>query len=72
MAEETTRTYSNGDVTVNWEAHKCIHSTKCWKGLIAVFNPKAKPWVNLDGASADAIRNQVRQCPSGALSLGEN
>lgn len=34
-----------------------------------MFNPKAKPWIDIEGAEAERIREQVRLCPSGALSL---
>lgn len=61
--------YTNGEVTVVWQAEKCIHSTNCWKGLPRVFNPKARPWVNMDGSNTDTIIGQVSKCPSGALSL---
>ena len=33
-----------------------------------MFNPKEKPWVKMDGASTSTIIEQVRKCPSGALS----
>ncbi|AUP78392.1 (4Fe-4S)-binding protein [Flavivirga eckloniae] len=59
--------YSNGETTVVWEAEKCIHSAICAKGLSQVFRPKERPWVKIDAASTDAIINQVKQCPSGAL-----
>lgn len=59
--------YPKEDVTVTWEPGKCIHSEKCWRGLIEVFNPKKKPWINVDGASKERIMEQVDQCPSGAL-----
>lgn len=65
------KNYSNGEITVNWQPEKCIHSTKCWKSLPRVFNPRAKPWVNMAGGSTEAIRNTVLNCPSGALSLAE-
>lgn len=53
---------------------QCIHSTKCWKGLIQVFDPRKRPWINLDGAEKEQIIEQVNTCPSGALSyrLGES
>lgn len=60
--------YTKDGVTVIWEPSKCIHSTICWKGLVSVFNPRAKPWVNMDGAALDEIKEQVARCPSGALS----
>lgn len=46
----------------------CIHSEKCWRGLPEVFNPKARPWINAEGADIDVIKAQVEKCPSGALS----
>ena len=67
MAKETFN-YSNDDVTVVWKPNTCIHSTLCWKGLLEVFNPREKPWINMDGATSDKIIEQVRKCPSGALS----
>jgi uncharacterized Fe-S cluster protein YjdI len=67
MGKETLK-YTNNKVTVVWKPKECIHSTICWKGLIEVFNPKEKPWVKMDGASTEKIIEQVRQCPSGALS----
>lgn len=64
-----TREYSNEDTTVVWKSELCMHSEKCARGLIEVFNPKQSPWVNMQAASSEAIRNQVAQCPSGALSI---
>jgi len=61
--------YTNGDITVVWQPHMCTHSTKCWKGLLPVFNPQKKPWVDIHGASSEEIVAQVNQCPSGALSI---
>ncbi len=67
MPKETLK-YTNNEVTVVWKPKICIHSTLCSKGLIEVFNPKERPWVKLDGATTEKIIEQVKLCPSGALS----
>lgn len=67
-----THKYTNAEVTVVWKPKLCIHSTKCWKGLIEVFNPRERPWIKMDGAATDRIIEQVKQCPSGALSFFMN
>lgn len=67
-----TKKYTNGEVTIVWKPATCIHSTLCWKGLISVFNPKERPWIKLDGANTEKIIEQVRKCPSGALSYFMN
>jgi uncharacterized Fe-S cluster protein YjdI len=40
-------------------------------GLPAVFDVAKRPWINVDGASAAAIKEQVSHCPSGAISINE-
>jgi uncharacterized Fe-S cluster protein YjdI len=67
-----TKEYSNGDVTVVWKPDACIHSAICVKGLGEVFKPKEKPWIKIDAASTEALINQVKACPSGALSYYRN
>jgi uncharacterized Fe-S cluster protein YjdI len=64
--------YTNNDVTVVWKSDLCIHSKICWTNLKEVFNPKERPWVNIGGAATDKIIEQVRKCPSGALSYFMN
>jgi len=67
-----TKEYANGEVTVVWEAEKCIHSAICVNGLPDVFKPNEKPWISIDAATTEALVNQVKQCPSGALSYYMN
>lgn len=64
--------YTNGEITVIWQSDKCIHSAICVKGLPGVFKPREQPWVKIDAASTDELRDQVSQCPSGALSYRMN
>ena len=64
--------YSNGAVTVVWEPKKCIHSGICFGGLPSVFQPRVRPWIKIEAASTEDIVNQVKACPSGALSYYMN
>lgn len=67
--------YTNGEITVYWQPGICIHSTVCWKqatGLPEVFNPAVKPWITMEGAATERIIEQVKKCPSGALSFWYN
>jgi len=61
--------YSNGEITVVWQPHLCIHSGICARGLHLVFNPRRRPWVEVTAATTDEIAAQVAKCPSGALSI---
>lgn len=66
--KEIVKRYTKDDLTVVWKPNTCIHAKHCWKDLIQVFNPKNRPWINLDGATEKRIIAQVEKCPSGALS----
>lgn len=66
-----THHYTNGETTVVWKPGLCIHSAICAKGLAEVFDPRRKPWIDMHKAGTDQIIEQVKQCPSGALSIAE-
>ncbi|SIN73361.1 (4Fe-4S)-binding protein [Algoriphagus halophilus] len=67
MAEPIKKEYTNGEVTITWEPHKCIHSKKCITGLPEVFDFERRPWILAEGASTERIIKQIDTCPSGAL-----
>ena len=64
--------YKNKDITVLWQPTVCIHSRICFKGLPGVFDPRRKPWIEMEQATTEEIIEQVRKCPSGALSFSFN
>ena len=68
MNKPSSRQYSNGEITVVWKPEKCIHSGICVKSLPEVYNPKARPWIKPENASTDELKEQISNCPSGALS----
>lgn len=65
---EKTYNYSNGEVTIVWKPDLCIHSGNCVRGLPEVFKPKEKPWITPEGSNTQRMIEQVKKCPSGALS----
>lgn len=65
---ETSKEYTNGEVTIVWKPQLCQHSGICARGLPGVFKPKEKPWIHPHGATSEEIIAQVAKCPSGALS----
>ncbi len=70
--KDITKKYTNGEVTVVWKPNQCIHSTICFKGLSSVFDPRKRPWVTAEGGTTQEIVDQIKKCPSGALSYFMN
>lgn len=70
--KDITKKYTNGEVTVVWQPSQCIHSTICFRGLGEVFDPQKRPWITPEGAATERIIQQVKKCPSGALSYYMN
>ncbi len=68
----SSKEYTNGEVTIVWKPKTCIHAGECVRGLPSVFNSKARPWINPEGATTQEIVDQVKKCPSGALSYYMN
>lgn len=59
--------YEGTDVTVTFDASRCIHNAHCVRTLPAVFNTSARPWVQPNAADAEAVLRVVAGCPTGAL-----
>jgi len=65
--EPIKKEYTNGEVTIVFQPKKCYHSERCIKGLPEVFDAHKTPWINENGATSEKIIEQVKKCPSGAL-----
>jgi uncharacterized Fe-S cluster protein YjdI len=66
--EAAMQEYRNDKIVVRYDPKICIHAGDCVRGLPKVFDVGKKPWIDVDGASPEAIAAQVGKCPSGALS----
>ena len=66
--KDITKKYTNGEATIVWKPSMCIHSAICFNGLGEVFHPKELPWITIEKSTTDKIIEQVKKCPSGALS----
>lgn len=64
--------YSNGETTISWQPECCQHAGVCVKTLPDVYNPQVSPWIRMENASTAAMKKQIANCPSGALSFTEN
>lgn len=60
-------TYEGEEITVRWDARRCLHVGECVRRLPAVFDTSRREWVVPDNAAADEVAATVRACPTGAL-----
>ncbi len=75
MENEILKKYSNGEITILWQPALCTHSKNCWNrhtGLPEVFNPMERPWIRMEASTTERIIQQVKFCPSGALTFTYN
>ncbi len=70
--KDVTKEYSNGEVTIVWKNSLCTHSANCVRGLGEVFKPREQPWIQPENSTTEKMIDQVKKCPSGALSYYMN
>jgi uncharacterized Fe-S cluster protein YjdI/CDGSH-type Zn-finger protein len=67
MKSDGARVYEGAEVTVTFDARRCVHNGHCVQHLPAVFDTAQRPWIRPDGAEATRVLEIVAGCPSGAL-----
>lgn len=65
--EINSKEFGNNSITVTYDPVICQLSGVCAKQLSSVFRDSVIPWIDINGASTEAIKKQVKSCPSGAL-----
>ncbi len=60
--------YVGKEITLHDNRGLCAHIGFCTDNLAAVFRLRTEPWIDPNGAEAQAIIDTIQTCPSGALS----
>jgi CDGSH-type Zn-finger protein/uncharacterized Fe-S cluster protein YjdI len=61
------------DVTIRFDARRCIHSRTCVLGHPEVYVPNVQgEWIHPDAASAEVVMHTALACPSGAIRVSHN
>lgn len=66
-ASTVAKVYRNDRIEVTWEPSFCIHFAACIRGSSKAFDPRRKPWVEIDAETPERIAEIVANCPTGAL-----
>ncbi len=61
--------YPSEGFTVTFDPNVCIHSAVCLKNLPTVFDVTKARWIRPKNEAAEAVKNVVKSCPSGALQI---
>ena len=61
------KTYKGENISVSFEASRCIHTGRCLHGCPDVFDLDARPWIQPDKSDESILIETVEKCPSGAL-----
>jgi NTE family protein len=61
------RHYDAENITISYDAKRCIHAEECVRSLPRVFDPGRRVWVDVTQGNAGEIANVVQRCPTGAL-----
>lgn len=69
MSDKKTFHYEGKDATVTWDGSLCIHIGECGRAKGELFVGGRQPWCQPDVSEADEIREVIKRCPTGALSV---
>lgn len=72
MEKNSLKEYTNSEITIKWQPKKCQHAAVCIGTLPKVYDPEASPWITIENATTEELKDQINKCPSGALSFYKN
>lgn len=55
--------YSNGEITINWQSKLCQHAALCVNTLPKIYNPDGSPWITIEYATTEEVKNQMTTVP---------
>lgn len=64
--------YTNGEITIIWQPALCTRAGVCWRMLPRVYRPGERPWIKIENAATGELIEQIKACPTGALSFRMN
>lgn len=64
--------YRGSQATIGYDAEVCTHAGNCVKQFPGIFNPDNDPWIDPDGGAPEEVKQAIRNCPSGALTMRVN
>jgi len=69
----TVETVKGAQVTIRFNASRCVHSRNCVLSRPDVFEPNVEgEWIHPDAASPDEVIRIGQNCPSGAIEVFRN
>jgi len=69
MSDKTKFTYPGEQAEVHWDGRLCIHYGDCGRAEGELFVGGRQPWCQPDLAGDEEIREVIKRCPTGALSV---
>jgi CDGSH-type Zn-finger protein/uncharacterized Fe-S cluster protein YjdI len=70
MSDPGVETIAGASATVRFDGKRCIHARRCVLGEPGAFKANVQgPWIDPDGANAEALLRVAMNCPSGAIQV---
>lgn len=72
QGKDRLHSYTGEDISIFYNPRLCSHAAECVRRARHIFDPKKRPWVQLDQGSVEEVEAVVQACPSGALTISND